>query len=111
MRDDEAPVFFHGDLHGGNLLEQSGVLAGLIDWGLAGVGDAACELSAAWCLCDRDVRAEFRDAMRVDEAAWLRGAGWALSIACIYVAHYRDQPAVDCSMSRRTIGNVIKAFS
>lgn len=107
----QTPVFLHGDLHGGNLVERGGTLAGLIDWGLAGVGDGACDLSAAWCLCDSDVRPIFRNAMNANEADWLRGAGWALSIACIYVAHYRGNPSVDCAMSQRTICSVLRALS
>lgn len=110
-RQDAEPVFLHGDLHGGNLIEQDGQLAGMIDWGLAGVGDGACDLSAAWCLCDERARDVFKDALAPGQDAWLRGAGWALSIACIYVAYYRDTPQTDCSMSRRTIRDVLAALS
>ena len=105
------PVFLHGDLHGGNLVERSGQVTGIIDWGLAGVGDGACDLSAAWCLMEQSVRAAFQAAMQPTDAEWLRGAGWALSIACTFVAHYRDKPGVDCDMSRRTITEVLDVLA
>ena len=38
------PVWLHGDLSAGNLLARDGRLAGVIDWGLLGAGDPACEL-------------------------------------------------------------------
>ena len=106
-----SPVWLHGDLHGGNLIERDGKLSGLIDWGLAGVGDGACDCSAAWVLFDQAARDVFRDALAVTEAEWLRGAGWALSIACIYLAYYRDKSDVSCERSRRTIQTVLDSFA
>ena len=38
------PVWIHGDLLPGNLLLEGGRLTGVIDWGLLGVGDPACDL-------------------------------------------------------------------
>lgn len=104
-------LWLHGDLHGGNLLERGGELAGVIDWGLAGVGDGACDLSAAWVIFENEGRDAFRKALAATDAEWLRGAGWALSIACIFVAYYRDMEGVPCEMSRRTISNVLADFT
>jgi len=109
--EDAPPVWLHGDLHGGNLLHRNGRLSAIIDWGLAGVGDGACDLSAAWPLFDKENRKVFRDATNATEAAWLRGAGWSLSIACIFVAHYYQFPKISCDMSRRTIKRVLAEFS
>lgn len=105
------PVFLHGDIHGGNLIERNSKLVALIDWGLAGAGDGACDLSAAWCLCGKENRNAFRNALDVSDVDWLRGAGWALSIACIYIAHYRDRADSDCAMSRRTVQAVLAEFA
>jgi len=104
-----SPVWLHGDLHGGNLLTRNGRLSGVIDWGLAGVGDGACDLSAAWTLFDDEAREVFREAMDPGEAAWLRGAGWALSVAVIFLAHYRDK-GVPVDGSHRTISRLLEAF-
>jgi RNA polymerase sigma-70 factor (ECF subfamily) len=60
------PVWLHGDLSAGNLLARDGRLSGVIDWGLLGAGDPACELQVAWSLFDAAGRAAFRDAMAVD---------------------------------------------
>lgn len=74
----EAPVWVHGDLHGGNLLISDGRISGVIDWGLAGVGDPACDLIVAWNLLTGESRDIFRAEVSVDEATWARGRGWAL---------------------------------
>lgn len=107
---DSLPVWIHGDLHGGNLLKRDDKLVAVIDWGLAGVGDGACELSAAWALFDGASRDAFKKALNVSEAEWLRGAGWALSIAAIFMAYYRDK-GVPVDMSGRTINRLVEAFS
>lgn len=102
-------VWLHGDLHGGNLLVRNGRLSGVIDWGLAGVGDGACDLAAAWTLFDQDAREAFRQAMAPSEAEWCRGAGWALSVAVIFLAYYRNK-GVPVDASRRTISRLLEAF-
>ena len=107
---DHLPVWIHGDLHGGNLLKRDGKLVAVIDWGLAGVGDGACELSAAWALFDDASRGIFKAALNVSEAEWMRGAGWALSIAAIFLAYYRDK-GVPTDMSRRTLNRLVEAFA
>lgn len=101
------PLWLHGDIHGGNLLKQNQRLAAVIDWGLSGVGDAACDLSAAWALFDQVERAVFLDALQASEAERLRGAGWALSIAAIFLAYNRERD-VPTDMSVRTIRRVLE---
>ncbi|MEM1152098.1 MAG: aminoglycoside phosphotransferase family protein [Pseudomonadota bacterium] len=102
-------VWLHGDLHGGNLIVRDGQLCGVIDWGLAGVGDGACDLAAAWALFDGDARIAFREALSPSQAAWTRGAGWALSIAAIFLAYYRNKN-VPVDGSERTIARLLEAF-
>jgi aminoglycoside phosphotransferase (APT) family kinase protein len=53
-------------------------LAAVIDFGSAGVGDPACDLTVAWTLQEGESRAAFRQALRLDAATWARGRGWAL---------------------------------
>ena len=76
---DGSPVWFHGDFAPANLLlDESGCLAAVIDFGQCGVGDPACDLAIAWTLLRGRARDTFRAAMEVDDAMWMRGRGWAL---------------------------------
>jgi aminoglycoside phosphotransferase (APT) family kinase protein len=71
-------VWFHGDLAEGNLLLTDGQLAAVIDFGTCGVGDPSCDLAVAWTLLLEPGRQAFRERLRVDDASWARGRGWAL---------------------------------
>ncbi|MEL6663127.1 MAG: aminoglycoside phosphotransferase family protein [Pseudomonadota bacterium] len=108
--DTHTPVWLHGDLHGGNVLLGDGQLSAVIDWGLAGVGDGACDLAAAWTLFEAPARDAFRSALSPTQAEWMRGAGWALSTAAIFLAYYRDK-GVETTGSRRTLARLLEAFA
>ncbi len=82
------PVWVHGDLMAGNLLVTGGQLSAVIDFGGLGVGDPAVDLLPAWMLFSGAARAAFRAALGVDDAAWARGRGWALSVALIALPYY-----------------------
>ncbi|WP_331738045.1 aminoglycoside phosphotransferase family protein [Streptomyces sp. NBC_01276] len=84
-----APVWLHGDLLPGNLLGHRGRLTSVIDFGLVGVGDPACDMMAAWTLLTADTREVFREAVGVDDATWARGRGWALRFGLTAEHHYR----------------------
>jgi aminoglycoside phosphotransferase (APT) family kinase protein len=73
-----APVWFHGDLSGGNLLAADGRLSGVIDFGSCGVGDPAVDLVIAWTYFRGDERRIFADAVDLDADTWRRARGWAL---------------------------------
>lgn len=81
-------LWIHGDLDARNLLVRNGRLSAVIDFGCLGVGDPACDVSAAWKLFDADARAVFRAALSVDEATWQRARGWTLSQALIAFPYY-----------------------
>jgi aminoglycoside phosphotransferase (APT) family kinase protein len=83
-----APVWVHGDLLPGNLVLRDGRLTGVIDWAAAGVGDPACDLMIAWAL-DPAARDRFRAATDIDDATWLRGMGWTLQQAALFIPYYR----------------------
>lgn len=86
---DGDPVWIHGDLDARNLVVEDGRISGVLDWGCLGVGDPACDVAAAWKLfLAPDEREAFRAALRVDDATWLRGRGWALSQALIVLPYY-----------------------
>lgn len=78
----------HGDLHPHNLLIKEGALAAVIDWGLMGRGDPACDLMAAWTLLDHQHRINLKRDLVVSEPEWLRARGWALSFSVIILDFY-----------------------
>lgn len=82
-------TWIHGDLHAGNLLVREGELSGVIDWGLSGLGDPACDLMAGFTLFEGAVQEVFWQASGITETVWRRARGWALSTGVIAYAHYR----------------------
>ncbi len=87
---DKPSVWTHGDLLPANLLIQKGRLSAVIDFGLMGIGDPACDLIPAWSLFTGESRTLFRRTLNIDDATWMRGRGWALSIALIIIPYYKN---------------------
>jgi aminoglycoside phosphotransferase (APT) family kinase protein len=104
---DGPPVWTHGDLYDGNLLAHDGRLSGVIDFGVLGVGDPACELIVAWSLFSGESREVFRRALGVDDATWARGRGWALSVALVALPYYETTNPVMVANSRHRIDEVL----
>jgi aminoglycoside phosphotransferase (APT) family kinase protein len=102
-----SPVWVHGDLLPGNLLLENGRLTGVIDWGLLGIGDPACDMMIAWGLLPAEARDVFRAELDVDDATWMRGRGWALSIALIALPYYKDTNPVFANVARHLIREVL----
>jgi aminoglycoside phosphotransferase (APT) family kinase protein len=84
------PVWLHGDLLAGNLLVKRGRLTGVIDFGGLGRGDPAVELRPGWSLFDARARAAYREALGFDEATWVRGWAWMLSVPLYWLADLWD---------------------
>lgn len=103
------PVWMHGDLHPANLLVHRGELSAVIDFGLLGVGDPACDLSVAWTYLAADARTVFRSALAVDDATWTRGRAWALEFGLRAAAYSADNPVLD-DIGRYTLGQVMADF-
>lgn len=102
------PVWIHGDLQPGNLLvSPDGRLGAVIDFGCAGLGEPAVDLLPAWYVLPAAVRAAFRAAAAPDDAAWDRARGWALSIALMEVAYYRDSNPRMVGIARQVIAEVL----
>ena len=100
------PVWMHGDLHPANLLVDGHELSAVIDFGLLGVGDPACDLMAAWTYLSADSRDVFRNALAVDDATWSRARGWALRFGLRAVAYSADNPVLG-DIGRRTVAEVL----
>jgi aminoglycoside phosphotransferase (APT) family kinase protein len=75
---DARRTWFHGDLHGRNVLTKDGRFSAVIDWGDMAAGDAACDLAAIWMLLpDLAARRGAMAAYPASEATWTRARGWA----------------------------------
>ena len=100
-------VWLHGDLNEGNLLAQHGRLTAVIDFGVMGVGDPACDLMVAWTLLTAETRELFRAALPFDDATWTRGLGWALSWGLIVLPYYKNTNPGLCRIAEYTIAQVL----
>jgi aminoglycoside phosphotransferase (APT) family kinase protein len=104
---DRAPVWFHGDLHLGNLLVSGGYLCAVIDFAGLGAGDPACDLTIAWNLLSPETRPVFRAALQVDDSTWTRAKGWALTTGLnAYTSYAASNPLV-AKNTRRQITQVL----
>jgi aminoglycoside phosphotransferase (APT) family kinase protein len=104
---DRPPVWLHGDVSPGNLLIQEGHLSAVIDFGMMGVGDPACDLSIAWTLFGGESRATFRAMLSLDRGTWVRGRGWTLWKALIVAAGLTDTNAIEAARPWRVIDEVL----
>ncbi|QEO14572.1 aminoglycoside phosphotransferase family protein [Agromyces intestinalis] len=83
-------VWVHGDPHPANLLlETSGALAAVLDFGDLTSGDPAGDLATAWLTFDAAGRARFHAAVEArretDAADWRRARGWAVALGLAIV--------------------------
>jgi aminoglycoside phosphotransferase (APT) family kinase protein len=103
----EACAWIHGDLAPGNVLVTDGRLDAVIDFGALGIGDPTVDLIVAWNLLPAVARDVFRAALGVDDTTWLRGRGWALSIALIQLPYYRITNPSLAANARHVIAEVL----
>jgi aminoglycoside phosphotransferase (APT) family kinase protein len=103
-------LWLHGDIHVGNLLTERGRITGMIDWGCLGLGDPACDLMVAWSMLDRESREIFRTALDVDDASWIRGRAWAISVAVIALPYYIETNPLLVAISRHSIAEAVADF-
>jgi aminoglycoside phosphotransferase (APT) family kinase protein len=108
---DRSPVWTHGDVSAGNLLVQDGRLSAVIDFGMLGVGDPACDLSIAWTLFLGESRETFRTMLSLDVDTWARARAWTLWKALIIAADLTETNAVEAAQCWRVIAEVLEERS
>ena len=101
------PVCIHADLTPGNLIVRDGKLSAVIDFNMMTVGDPACDLTLAWNFLDSPTRRVFRDALAVDDAAWRRARGWAISGSLIALPYYMNTNPGIVAQSWRTLREAV----
>ncbi|MFF4759413.1 aminoglycoside phosphotransferase family protein [Streptomyces sp. NPDC001292] len=101
------PVWIHADLQPGNMLLARNRLCAVIDFGCLGLGDPAVDLLAAWYVVPDTARPLFRAALMVDDAAWARGRGWALSVALMELSSYRGTNPFMAHVARHVITEIL----
>ena len=90
--DRATPRWYHGDLAAENLLVRDGALTAVLDFGGLSVGDPTVDLVVAWEVLDPPARDLFRGQVGVDDATWLRGRAWALSITLMIWYYWTTMP-------------------
>jgi aminoglycoside phosphotransferase (APT) family kinase protein len=103
------PVWVHGDISAGNLLVRDGKLAAVIDFGMLGVGDPACDLAIAWTFFRGKSRDVFRASLALDDDTWARGRAWALWKALIVADKLTETNAVESKQAWVTVVEVLAA--
>jgi aminoglycoside phosphotransferase (APT) family kinase protein len=101
-------VWFHGDAQPGNLLlDSSGRLSAVIDFGTCGIGDPACDTTIAWTFLSGESQRVFRERLAFDEATWTRGRGWAIWKAMIVLVEQLDTDSAEAELTKGVIGEII----
>jgi aminoglycoside phosphotransferase (APT) family kinase protein len=103
----QGDVWIHADLMPGNLLVRDGRLAAVIDCEGLCVGDLAVDLMPAWSFLPAGPRDTFRRELAVDEAAWTRGRGWALSQAIVALPYYVETNKVMAETALHTLAALL----
>lgn len=104
----KAPVWIHGDLHPGNMIIKSEKLIGIIDFGLAGIGDPAADLMCAWTYLSKKSRNKFRSLVGVDEDTWQRGCGWALFLGIVAYPYYKNTDPSLATIAKNTLHELLQ---
>lgn len=95
---ESADSWYHGDLLVENLLlDDSGRLAAVIDFGGLAIGDPTVDLVVAWEALDDTGRSALRRALDVDDATWTASRGWALFLAMLTFPYYGATMPLRCA--------------
>ena len=87
---------------------KAGRLSSVIDFGMLGVGDPACDLSIAWTFFRGESREAFRAMLPLDAGTWARGRAWTLWKALIVAAGLTGTNAVEAARPWHVIDEVLE---
>ena len=105
---DGAPLWLHGDLHGGNVLVEDGALAAVVDFGDVCAGDPATDLAAGFGLLPSGSWLAFAAAYGpVTDDLLRRARGWAVLFGLLEIGIGLEDPPSYLAMGMRTIERVI----
>lgn len=102
---EQPPVWIHGDVAPGNLLVKNNHLCGVIDFGMMGIGDPACDYAMAWTFFNEKDRKFFL--RNLDQGTIDRARGWALWKALIT---YTDADNIIAENAKHTLDEIISEF-
>lgn len=105
------PVWVHGDITPTNMLVKNGKLTAIIDFGILGIGDPACDLAMYWTYFEGDSKSIFKQAMNLDEDTWNRARGWVLWKSLLTFDEYINKDKVKANEAKRIINNIVKEYS
>jgi aminoglycoside phosphotransferase (APT) family kinase protein len=104
---DGTPVWIHTDLLRPNLLVRDGWLRAVIDFGGAGAGDPAADVTAAWSVFNQAGRDVYREALEVDDGTWNRARGYAFHQAALIIPYYETTNPGFVAPAKRTVEQVL----
>jgi aminoglycoside phosphotransferase (APT) family kinase protein len=101
----------NGSPRASNLLVSQGRLSAVIDFGIAGVGDPACDTAITWTFFTGSNRRMYKERLPADHATWARGRGWALWKALITLVRARPDHGAEAARARDVICAVLAEHS
>lgn len=107
---EDEPVWVHGDVAVGNLLVKNGKLCAVIDFGILGVGDPACDYVMAWTFFNKESRNVFLESVNCDKNTKDRAMGWALWKALITYDE-ANKTSESSNFAKETIEEILRDYS
>lgn len=104
-------VWVHGDMAPTNILVLNGKLEAVIDFGILGVGDPACDLAMYWTFFKGEEREVFKNILDLDKETWNRARGWVLWKALYDINYYKDSDIVKCNYAKEIFNEVIEEYT
>lgn len=104
------PVWVHGDLVPTNMLVNNQKLSAIIDFGILGVGDPACDLAMYWTYFTGKSRMVFKDCVGLDQDTWNRGQGWVLWKSLITFDSYVDKGSDEALWTKQVIDMILDEY-